>query len=87
MADSAQKNSNDGTTQLLVCGGLMLLAGLIALLLLVTLLGGFSPTGASTNAGWMALVVALMCLPFGGLIATLGLAKFIRNRGLARRVK
>jgi len=53
--------------------------------LLETVLGGFSPTGASTNTGWFALIVALGCIPFGGLLLTLGLAKWLRNRALARR--
>jgi len=53
--------------------------------LLVTLLGGFTHTGASTNAGWFALIVALMCIPFGGLLLTLGVAKWLRNRRLGRR--
>ena len=60
-------------------------AGLLAALLLETLLGGFSRTGASTNTGWFALIVALMCLPFGGLLLALGVAKWLRNRSLARR--
>ena len=59
--------------------------GLLAALLLVTLLGGFTHTGASTNAGWFALIVALMCIPFGGLLLTLGVAKWLRNRRLGRR--
>jgi hypothetical protein len=46
----------------------------------LTLLGGFSPTGASTNTGWFALIVALMCIPFGGLLLALGVAKWLRNR-------
>ena len=58
----------------------MLAAGFLAVLLLETLLGGFSPTGAHTNLGWMALIVALMCLPFGGLLTALGAAKALRNR-------
>ena len=62
----------------------MMGAGIIAAILLQTLLGGFGPTGASTNAGWFALIVALMCLPFGGLLLTLGLAKWFRNRNLQR---
>jgi hypothetical protein len=60
-------------------------AGLLSALLLVTVLGGFSATGANTNTGWFALIVALMCLPFGSLLLTLGVAKWLRNRSLARR--
>lgn len=62
----------------------MLGAGLLAALLLQTLFGGFSPTGASTNAGWLALIVALMCIPFGALLLALGVAKWLRNRSIAR---
>jgi TRAP-type C4-dicarboxylate transport system permease small subunit len=58
--------------------------GLLAALLLVTVLGGFTRTGASTNTGWFALIVALMCLPFGGLLLTLGVAKWLRNRRIRR---
>ena len=76
---------DDGTRQLLQWGGTMVGAGLVAALLLETALGGFSPTGASTNGGWFALIVALMCLPFGGLLLALGIAKWLRNRSLARR--
>jgi len=57
-------------------------AGVLAAILLQTLLGGFSRTGASTNTGWFALIIALMCLPFGGLLLTLGIAKWLRNRGM-----
>jgi len=78
-------HSNDGTRQLLQWGGSMVGAGLLAALLLETLLGGFSRTGASTNTGWFALIVALMCIPFGGLLLALGVAKWLRNRSLARR--
>ena len=92
MADSpeapAQRKSpgnDDGTRQLLQWGGSMVGAGLLAALLLETVLGGFSPTGASTNSGWFALIVALMCIPFGGLLLALGVAKWLRNRSLARR--
>jgi len=82
---AARPNSNpiqpgDGTRQLLQWGTSMVGSGLLAALLLQTLLGGFGPTGASTNSGWFALIVALMCLPFGGLLLSLGLAKWLRNR-------
>lgn len=75
---------NDGTRQLLQWGGAMVGAGILAAILLQTLLGGFGPTGASTNTGWFALIIALMCLPFGGLLLALGVAKWLRNRALQR---
>jgi len=69
---------------LLQWGGSMVGAGLLSALLLETMLGGFGPTGASTNSGWFALIVALMCLPFGALLLALGVAKWLRNRSLSR---
>ena len=77
--------SEDGTRQLLQWGGSMVGSGVLAALLLVTVFGGFTPTGASTNSGWLALIVALMCIPFGGLLLALGIAKWLRNRSLARK--
>jgi hypothetical protein len=76
---------NDGTRQLLQGGASIVGTGLLAGLLLVTVLGGFSPTGAHTNSGWLALIIALMCLPFGSLLLALGVAKWLRNRAIARR--
>jgi hypothetical protein len=75
---------DDGTRQLLQWGAWILGSGIAAAVLLVTVLGGFSPTGASTNTGWFALIVALMCIPFGGLLLALGVAKWFRNRRMAR---
>jgi uncharacterized membrane protein YidH (DUF202 family) len=63
----------------------MVSAGLLSGLLLLTVLGGFTPTGATTNTGWFALIVALMCIPFGSLLLMLGVAKWLRNRSLSRR--
>jgi uncharacterized membrane protein YidH (DUF202 family) len=83
--DKTTASPDDGTRQLLRWGGSIVGAGVVAAVLLVTVLGGFSPTGASTNSGWLALIVALMCLPFGGLLLVLGVAKWFRNRRLARR--
>ncbi len=74
---------DDGTRQLLQWGVSILGTGVLAALLLTTVLGGFSSTGASTNAGWFALIVALMCIPFGGLLLGLGVAKWFRNRRVA----
>ncbi|HVU46129.1 MAG TPA: hypothetical protein VHD85_08385 [Terracidiphilus sp.] len=75
---------DDGTRQLLQWGGSIVAAGVLAGILLETLLGGFTRTGAHTNAGWFALIVVLMCLPFGGMLLTLGVAKWLRNRNLTR---
>ena len=70
---------DDGTRQLLQWGGSMVGTGIVAILLLVAFLGGYTRDGATTNAGWFALIVALMCLPFGGMLLTLGVAKWLRN--------
>lgn len=75
---------NDGTRQLLQWGGSMVGIGVVAAILLVTLLGGYTSVGATTNTGWFALIVVLTCVPFGGMLLTLGIAKWLRNRNLAR---
>ncbi len=80
----AANPADDGTRQLLQWGGSMLGVGVLSAVLLQAFLGGFSPTGASTNTGWFALIVALMCIPFGGLLLALGTAKWLRNRSIAR---
>jgi hypothetical protein len=82
--DPRPTKSGDGTRQLLQWGGSMVGTGVLAALLLVTVLGGYSRTGASTNAGWFALIVALMCIPFGLMLLTLGAAKWFRNRRESR---
>jgi hypothetical protein len=77
--------TDDGTRQLLQWGGSIVAIGAVATVLLQTLLGGFTSTGAHTNGGWFALIVALMCIPFGSLLLGLGIAKWLRNRRLARQ--
>lgn len=72
----------DGTHQLLRAGAGTLLAGIIAALLTVTVFGGIGIQGPHTNAGWLSLLVAMMCLPFGFLLFLLGSAKWLRNRHL-----
>lgn len=80
----AALNRQDGTIQLLGTGGSMFATGVLAAVLLQTLLGGFSRTGASTNTGWFALILALACIPFGSLLLLLGVAKWFRNRRISR---
>jgi hypothetical protein len=75
---------NDGTRQLLQWVSSMVGAGVLAAIVLQTLLGGFCPSWASSNTVWFALIVVLMGIPFGGLLLTLGIAKWLRNRSLRR---
>ena len=79
---AAGASKDDGTRQLLQSGGGTILAGLLALLLMVTVFGGVTRQGPHTSSGWLALIVALMCLPFGSLLFLLGAAKWLRNRRL-----
>ena len=76
--------SGDGTRQLLQWGGSIVGVGALAAVLLVTVLGGYTRLGATTDSGWFALIVVLMCVPFGGLLLALGLAKWLRNRRISR---
>jgi hypothetical protein len=86
MAAGARKPAmhDDGTRQLLQSGGSILGVGILAGLLLETVLGGFTRTGAHTNSGWFALILVLGCIPFGSMLFALGLAKWLRNRRTAR---
>lgn len=79
---SAPLDQGDGTRQLLQSGGGTLAAGVLAAALAQFAFGGIGPQGPHTNSGWLALIVALMCLPFGFLVSLLGVAKWLRNRGL-----
>jgi di/tricarboxylate transporter len=71
---------DDGTRQLLRSGGSIVGTGVVAGILLETVLGGVTRTGATTNTGWFALILVLGCIPFGGMLLTLGVAKWLRNR-------
>lgn len=72
----------DGTRQLLQSGAGTLAAGVFAAALTQFVFGGIGPQGPHTNSGWLALIVAMMCLPFGFLLSLLGVAKWFRNRRL-----
>ena len=73
---------DDGTRALLRAGTGTLLAGVLAAALAATVFGGITRQGPHTNAGWLALMVAMMCLPFGLMLFLLGAAKWFRNRRL-----
>ena len=83
-AAPAKPMPDDGTRQLLRTGIWILLVGGLAALLSATLGGGIGEHGPHTNAGWLLLILAMMCLPFGTMLTALGAAKWLRNRGLAR---
>lgn len=75
---------DDGTRALLRAGAGILIAGVLAALLTATVFGGISRQGPQTSAGWLSLMVAMMCLPFGLMLFALGAAKWFRNRRLRR---
>lgn len=74
---------DDGTRQLLRAGIWTFTAGVIAALLTATVFGGISRQGPHTNSGWIFLLIAMMCVPFGFLAFLLGAAKWLRNRRIA----
>jgi hypothetical protein len=76
---------DDGTRQLLQGAFWILLTGLLAAAATRYVFGGITAHGPHTNAGWLSLIVAMMCLPFGSMLLLLGGAKYLRNRRLARR--
>jgi uncharacterized membrane protein YidH (DUF202 family) len=87
VANPAEKieQSDDGTRALLRTGLWTLAGGVVAAVLAATVFGGISRQGPHTNAGWLSLMVAMMCLPFGLMLFGLGFAKWLRNRRLRRQ--
>jgi len=68
------------TRQLLRTGSAIFLTGAVAALLAATVFGGIGRQGPHTNAGWLALMVAMGCLPTGTLTLALGFAKLLGDR-------
>jgi hypothetical protein len=68
------------TRQLLRTGIAIFLTGAVAALLTITSFGGFGHQGPHTNAGWLALMVAMGCLPTGTLTLLLAISKLIGDR-------
>jgi hypothetical protein len=68
------------TRQLLRTGVAIFLTGALAALLVLTVLGGIGRQGPHTNSGWLALMIAMGCLPTGTLTLTLAIAKLIGDR-------
>lgn len=68
------------TRQLLRTGSFIFVTGAIATILMFVAFGGVTPHGPQTNAGWLALMLAMGCIPTGTLTLALGLAKLIGER-------
>jgi hypothetical protein len=68
------------TRQLLRTGFAIFLTGAIAAALALTVCGGIGRQGPHTNSGWLALMIAMGCLPTGALTLALAAAKLIGDR-------
>ena len=68
------------TRKILRFASILILTGLIAAVLMLTVFGGVTHQGPHTNSGWMALIVVMGCLPLGCIALLLGLAKLLGNR-------
>jgi hypothetical protein len=68
------------TRQLFRIGLFLFLSGVVAALLALTVCGGMGHQGPRSNAGWLALMVAMGCLPLGTLTLALALAKLLGHR-------
>lgn len=53
--------------------------GLVAAVLTMTAFGGIGRQGPHTNSGWLALMLAMGCLPTGFLTLLLAILKLISD--------
>ena len=68
------------TRQLLLMGLAIFFTGAVGALLAMTVFGGITHQGPHTNGGWLALMVAMGCLPTGTLTLALAISKLIGDR-------
>ncbi len=68
------------TRQLLRTGLAIFLTGAVAAALALTVFGGIGRQGPHSNSGWLALMIAMGCLPTGTLTLALAIAKLIGDR-------
>ncbi len=68
------------TRKLLTTGLSIFFTGAIAAALALTVFGGIGRQGPHTNSGWLALMLAMGCLPTGFLTLLLALAKLNGDR-------
>ena len=68
------------TRKLLRTGLLIFGTGALSVLLIITVFGGIGRQGPHTNSGWLALMLAMGCLPTGTLTLALAFSKLIGDR-------
>jgi hypothetical protein len=68
------------TRTLLRTGLLIFGTGALSVLLIITVFGGIGRQGPHTNSGWLALILAMGCLPTGTLTLALTVLKLIGDR-------
>ena len=68
------------TSKLLRTGLLIFGTGAVAALSIVLFFGGIGRQGPHTNSGWLALMLAMGCLPTGTLTLALAALKLIGDR-------
>lgn len=68
------------TRKILRSGLLIFGTGALSALLMFTAFGGAGRQGPHTNAGWLALMLAMGCLPTGTLTLFLAVLKLIGDR-------
>ncbi len=68
------------TRKLLRTGLYIFGTGVISVLLIITVFGGIGRQGPHTNSGWLALMLAMGCLPTGTLTLALAFSKLIGDR-------
>jgi hypothetical protein len=68
------------TRKLLRSGLWIFGTGVAAVLAVQILFGGIGHQGPHTNSGWLALMVAMGCLPTGALTLILALTKLYGDR-------
>ena len=68
------------TRKLLRTGLYIFGTGVISVVLIITLFGGIGRQGPHTNSGWLALMLAMGCLPTGTLTLALAFSKLIGDR-------
>jgi len=65
------------TRKLLTAGTIIFLTGAIAAGLMLTVFGGVTSAGPHSTGGWLALMLAMGCLPTGLLTLLLALTKLV----------